>query len=331
MSASVAATLVLFTALVAGFTACGDKDDDNNNNNSEPLYTPSKNMTQADILKLFKEVDANMASVRVMSSEEITTSNTAGQKKTLYQFNADTKKELEERYQDKGTGLTLQYFDYVEGSTKYEYESKDFNESGKEVKNSYKISDIYWNKQLSEEFPELEKEYSTVTWTVEGNAFVTNFTQYEGTEEEDHVKVTVTITESKKIASFKDESSYKRDGKDVLYAKETKYTYSIDPAMPSNFKPGDFSPRNQYSLKVIWGAVQGKNLGESTIYAFIPEGVQEGLIYIPNDILNFAPKVEGKTPRLYSDPDHTQLEATSLYLTDNSKVLYAEWVDTPAN
>jgi hypothetical protein len=321
MAASVVATLVLFTVLVAGFSAC-DKDDDN----SEPLYTPSKNMTQAEILSFFKEVDDNMDLVRVVSIEEIEKDNTSsGIEKTVVQFNADTKKELVERYYDKGKGLILGFFRYAEGSTKYEYENEDYSKSGKVVQLSYKISDIYWNQQLSDEFPRLG-ESSNVEWKIEGNSFVTNYTVGEGTEVEPR-KVTVAITASKKIANFKREGSYTEHGENISYTEETKYTYSANPAMPSGFNVSNFSLAEQYYLKVVWGGT----LGESIIYTE-PENPYIDLKY---DIIDLAHKVAGKTPELYRDAGFSEDQKVESYssirLEDNSIVLYAKWVDAPAD
>jgi hypothetical protein len=318
MAASWAAAVALAVALSAGLSAC-DKDEDNGSDTE--LYKPAEDMTHEQILALFKEVNANMAKVRQMSVEE--TKKDAGKDKTTThtssitaQVNLDAKKEIEMRYEDE----VLDRFTYTENDIAYEYDDDDYNTP----QQRYKVSDVYWNHcETFDEFGDLGDFLESISeWKVEGDAFVGTVTENYATR-----KYTVSLTSSKKISSVKDEYSN----------NEYKYTYSANPTFPSNYKKLDFLPARQYSVKVVWG----ERLGESTFYAErYKETYNETVAdFDPDEIVDYAPKVAGKKPRLYDDSKFTEelegydydydgdIEYSSIYLSNNNKVIYVKWVD----
>ncbi|MDR0711353.1 MAG: hypothetical protein LBF67_03270 [Prevotellaceae bacterium] len=303
--ASTAATVVLALALSIGFSACS-KDE----NNGEELYQPSPTMTNAEILKLFEEVDVNMASVRKVAIEDVekeTVNGKTEQERDVQQYDLDAKKGLKVLYDTDGT--TIDVFIYTEDSVQYEYLSSNYNDGKGATKNSYKVGSIIWKRLEGDVFEEEPQS----GWKVEGNSFV-------WVDAKDTKKTkTVTITSTKRVAAIKKEGTTD----DGTYVAERKYDYSpANPALPSGFEKSNFSltTEKQYSLKVVWA----EGLGESTIYTYPGsksiyfEKIKD---YAPKD-----PKGQGNNPVLYNDSNFTSLVIGSyLELTDNTQVIYVKW------
>jgi hypothetical protein len=308
MAASWAAAVALAVALSAGLSAC-DKDEDPNPD--AELYKPAKDMNRAEILVLFKEVNANMAKVRQVSVEvtyiDVRTEN--GKTTTFTgsgtaQANLDAKKELILEHEDG----VLDRFTYTEKDIAYEYE-KHSNEPN--TQRSYKVSDAYWNH--CEVFDDLGDITESVSeWKVEGDAFVGTVTESYETG-----KYTVSLTSSKKISSIKFEYG---NNDYVSHEYKYKYTYSANPTFPSSYKKSDFPLVKQYSVKVVWGG----SLGESTFYS---EWYNDTYAVDPEEIVDYAPKVAGKKPTLYSDKAFINAIYSIIYLRDNNTVIYVKWVD----
>ncbi|MDR1225582.1 MAG: hypothetical protein LBK47_01615 [Prevotellaceae bacterium] len=85
---SMTVTLALSLALAVSFSACS-KDDDNGGGN---LYRPSQDMSSEEILTLFDEVTANMATVRQVSVDEIFAETYQGKTPELYKDSNFTQK-----------------------------------------------------------------------------------------------------------------------------------------------------------------------------------------------------------------------------------------------
>jgi hypothetical protein len=333
-------TLALATALAVGFSACdkekkednlssssndvngggGGGGDNNGGNNNGDLYSPPKDMTNDDIRALLEEVDANMATVRAVSVEATFTEKENGGPSYTFkgtgQIYLDNQKELTVGYDSDGK--TIGNFTYAENSTKYEYMSASYidNEAGIEIKRSYKLSDIYWNNSSDISMLELEWVFE-LEWEVSNQTFVGSFAKNGAT-----MKMTITLTSDKRIASFKTEEIYPEGS----YVTEARYTYSANPTWPSGFAKEDFPLVATQYLTVVWG----EGFSESRIYT------DPGDYYInfESDILDHAPTLEGKTPVLYKDEAREQpvnSQSSILVKEDNTTILYVEWVPASAS
>jgi hypothetical protein len=287
----------------ATFSACSKDDDEG----SGDLYRPSQDMSSEEILTLFEEVTANMATVRQVSLEGTTTGKRNGMTMSasmMAQIDFDAKKEVVVEY---GVDRTIGRFQYVENVTAYGYESANYNYDGKEIKHSYKVSDAYWNRMA--DVSELESAFN-LEWEVKNSTFTGSRTEFGVL-----MKMTVTITPSKRIAGIKIESSYQDESTTV----EFKYSYAaVNPVPPAGFTLSEFPPAQQYSVKVVWG----EGLGESTFYT---EPSSIGYCYL-EEIIECAPAVSGKVPVLYRDSNFTQsITGSSITVTNNNTVIYVKW------
>lgn len=296
MTAFTTVTLALATALAVGFSAC-DKDDDSND--SGDLYSPSQSMTNEEILTLFEEVSANMATVRQVTGEVRGTQGEIKDRLVMTaQIDFDAKKEVMVDYSLNGA---ISGFNYTENDKAYSYSTYEGVQ-----KSSYKVSDAYWNR--SADISDMEEMFD-LKWNVENNTFVGSSTMAGGAT----MKMTVTLTSSKRIASIRIEATYGNESQ----VQVLKYIYSANPTWPSGFAQSDFPLAQQYSVKVAWG----EELGESTFYT---EPNRTSISF--NDILACAPKVSGKSPSLYSNSSFTGSPITSsITVADNSRVLYVKW------
>jgi hypothetical protein len=309
------ATLALATALALGFTAC-DKDDDKNSDGD--LYVPSKDMSNDEILSLFEEVNANMEEVAEVSIEIM---GYEGQtlEKEVWQANVSQKKSFSAEYE--GNGSSLGAFNYVENFTKYEYTKAGFDHNDKDVKRSYKVTDAGWNNFGISFYYNIslynlvgdEEGMDDLQWQVEGNTFVASASV---TQHSDTIKVTITITTSKKVGSVK------REIADNAW-EIVKFTYSANPVLPSGFAKSDFpAATGQRSLKVVWGEGQGEN-------TFYTGPDNNSYIYL-DEILSHAPRVQGKEVQaFYTNSNFTGTaffsSNSSQQLQNNNTVLYAKW------
>jgi hypothetical protein len=305
------ATLALATALALGFTAC-DKDDDKNSDSD--LYVPSKDMDNDEILSLFDEVNANMKEVAEVSIEMMVYEDQTLGGKMVAQVNVSQKKSFTAEYGREGNSLTLGALNYVENFTEYEY-TKGYTG---DVKRSYKVTDAYWNN-FGLELDDLPGAVGVdeLQWQVEDNAFVGSVTQYGGTT----IKMTMTITTSKKVGSIKVEFIQVEVNPDNEWMI-SNFTYSANPVLPSGFATSDFpAVTEQRSLKVVWGEGQGEN-----IFYADPDNNSISPRY---DILDYAPRVPGKEVQgLYYNSDFSGTAinlSSSIQLNNNNTVLYAKW------
>jgi hypothetical protein len=307
------ATLALATALALGFTAC-DKDDDKNTDGD--LYVPSKDMDNDEILSLFDEVNANMKEVAEVSIEMMMYEGQTLGGKMVAQVNVSQKKSFEAEYGSEGSSLGLGYLYYVEDFTAYEY-TRGYYTGYTDVKRSYKVTDAYWNNfglELDDLPGGVDVDY--LQWQVEDNAFVGSVTQ-DGTT----IKMTMTITTSKKVGSIKVEFIQVEVNPDNEWMI-ANFTYSANPVLPSGFAKSDFpAVTGQRSLKVVWGEGQGEN----TFYT----NPGDNSINPRYDILDYAPRVPGKEVQgLYYNSDFSGTaisSSSSIQLQNNNTVLYAKW------
>jgi hypothetical protein len=286
----------------ATFSACSKDDDDEG---GEDLYRPSQDMSSEEILTLFEEVTANMATVRQVSMQGTTTGKMNGMTMSasmMAQIDFDAKKEVIVEYD---VDRTIGRFQYAENDKAYEYESANYN-GDKEIKHSYKLSDAYWNRMA--DVSELESAFN-LEWEVKNSTFTGSLT-----ESGVLMKMTVTITPSKRIAGIKIESSYQDESTTVDF----KYSYTaVNPVPPAGFTLSEFPPAQQYSIKVVWG----EGLGESTFYT----EPNYGYFYL-GEIIECAPAVSGKAPVLYRDSNFTQsITGSSITVTNNNTVIYVKW------
>jgi hypothetical protein len=313
-----ATALALTLALTAGLSSCDkdeDKDKDNDNNTEEgsdtELYKPSKDMTQKEILALFKEVSDKMATVRKISAEGTTSTTYAGAKPEQYvvkmQEDVDVQKSIELKYSEDGKELV--YFTYIDNFIAYQCEWI--------LKTSYKVSDAYWNRsKLAKGISKLFDNFYKLTWKVESDVFVGN----DGATN----TIEISLTESKKVrtlSNFKEATTSQPSTKE-----EYAYTYSANPTPPSDFKlsESEFPLAIQYSFRVVWG----KDIGSSIFYTY-PNSSYVDL----DEVIECAPKVLGKKPVLYYDNEFTNLIDNELdegwlrVENDNSTAAYVKWED----
>jgi hypothetical protein len=307
MVASWATAVALTLALSAGLSSCS-KDEDNDKGSDTELYKPSKDMTQKEILALFKEVSDKMATVRKISAEGIKiTTNYEGAKPEQYvvkfQEDIDAKKSIEILYAESGE--KVRFFRYIDNLTAFFYDDEGY---GYAFTDSYKISDAYWNRIKIVAEISFENFYK-LTWKVEDDAFVGN-----GATE----TIKISLTTSKKVrtlSNFKEATTNQPSTKE-----EYTYTYSANPTPPSGFNlsESEFPPASQDSFTVVWG----KELGSSIFYVFSPGNIDM------DEIIECAPKVPGKKPVLYKDSNFTQLINQQHYVnSDNSTIVYVKWED----
>ncbi|MDR1023743.1 MAG: hypothetical protein LBL94_10815 [Prevotellaceae bacterium] len=302
LMAFLATALALSLALAICLSSC-DKDDDKKDDNNSDLYSPSQNMTNDEILTLFEEVSDQMATVRQFTAEMRGTNEEFKDLLVLtMQIDFDAKKEVQVDY---GLDGKMSGFTYTENDRTYRYSSYESTQ-----KYSYKVSDAYWNK--SADISDMEEMFS-LKWNVENQTFVGTLPNPGGAS----MKMTLTLTTDKKIAGMRIEATYGG----ISEVEDVKFTYSANPALPSGFSLSDFPLAQQYSVKVVWG----EGLGENTFYTE-PNRSSSYYIFYSDDVIDYAPKVPGKRPVLYSNSSFTGNPVMStITVTNNSMVLYAKW------
>ncbi|MDR1673609.1 MAG: hypothetical protein LBS09_09160 [Bacteroidales bacterium] len=325
-----ATCFVLFVAAI--FSACGKENLDN------AIFTPDKNLTHAQIVRLLADAWATSlqsSEMTMVEFSQITRANgTVESFKYVYSNKnyglSATRKTIGIEFDVDGTREFLTYLKYTEGFTEYCYDAYYLQ------KEKYLLTDAYYD-QTDEENDTYEELFNEMQWNVEGDMLVgtrtytnVNYPPANRTE-----TIAITLTGSKKLKNVKEKYVYQNPPETTEY--DATYTYISNFTLPAGIVLSDFTARPQYRVTVRWGSEAG---GKTNLFYTVPvdddgDGVIDGARFPIADAVEYMPKVAGKHPTFYLNatftPESEVRNGGNVWdIMDNNTVLYVKWVATPS-
>jgi hypothetical protein len=236
-------SMAAIAALAVCMPAC-DKEKE-----EDTLSFPD-NTSDTDLKAMLAHANASLGSKLTLTRSykyEETTDKVAYSYDEVIQIDSTGKKYLSERKNVKADGKTnsLVRVRYVDGTTYYVYRvSTDYTKGSvnldgevtqcQQTIEPYQAEGYYSPSDYSIQYTPYNSDYETYEVSARDNKIIVKYTYTSGSISEENTKE-IALTEDKKYKSVKYTS--KRDG--VLQtSRETTYSYSANPALPSGL--GDF-------------------------------------------------------------------------------------------